>query len=197
MNPVEHCKISVSKRGGEIDDYYPLHSFIDSTKELCSDNRHRVLHTHWGIRRVIIPIFGHTIKISSGRLVDVKDICEQDHILPDYRNKFIPTLQDFTDELDDLNETEQKEINLTHIQYNQHQNIQELLMSPFRITGQLKSLRITYNGWFCNEIIPKLFPQRFSQIENELRLFEKMKFVEWMDNGAQLPKSAKNISKYI
>jgi len=146
MNPVEHCKISINKRGGEIDDYYQLHSFIDSTKELCSDNRHRVLHTHWGIRRVIIPIFGHTIKVSNGKELNVKAICEQDHILPDYRNKFIPTILDFIDELEELNEQEKLEINNIHKGYNEEKEIQEILMSPFRLSGQLKSLRLTYNG---------------------------------------------------
>lgn len=197
MNPVDHCKISVSKRGGEIDDYYPLHSFIDSTKEICSDNRHRILHTHWGIRRIIIPKFGHTLKISTGKEINVKDVCEHDHILPDYKNKFIPTLLDFSDELEDLDDSEKNEINEIHIRYDNYDDIQELLMSPFRITGQLKSLRITYNSWFCNEVLPQLFGKKCPKIEGGVRLFEKMNFTEWMDNGIQFPKSAKNISKYL
>ena len=153
MNPVEHCKISVKKRGGEVDDYYTIHSFMDSTKEVCSDNRHRILHTHWGIRRVVIPIFGHTIHLSNGKEANVKDVCEHDHILPDYRNRFIPTLLDFVDELDDLSVEEKGQINAIHQQFEGHKEIQELLMSPFRITGHLKALRVTYNGWFCNEVI--------------------------------------------
>lgn len=40
MNPLDHSKISVKRRGGIIEDYYPIHFFLDSTKELCSDNRH-------------------------------------------------------------------------------------------------------------------------------------------------------------
>jgi len=193
MNPVDHSKISVNKRGGQIDDYYQLHSFIDSTKELCSDNRHRILHTHWGIRRIIIPKFGHTLKISTGKEINVKDVCEHDHILPDYRNKFIPTLLDFSDELDELSESEKIRINEIHIQYNKHKDIQEILMSPFRITGQLKSLRITYNGWFCNEIVPQLFNVQYLEIEGGIRLFEKMNFADWMDNGNHHPKSANKI----
>jgi len=55
MNAYKHAEISVKKRGGKIEDYYPIHFFMDSTKELCSDNRHRILHNLWGIRRVIIP----------------------------------------------------------------------------------------------------------------------------------------------
>lgn len=69
MNPATHSRISVAKRKGKFEDYYPIHFFMDATKELCSDNRHRILHNLWGIRRVIIPIFGHNIneKIKSNQ----------------------------------------------------------------------------------------------------------------------------------
>ena len=115
MNAYKHAEISVRRRGGSIDDYYPIHSFMDSTKELCSDHRHRFLHNLWGVRRVIIPIFGSSIINSDGRIVNVKDICEQDHILPDYNNKFIPTIEDFIHQIDALDEDEKGEINSIHI----------------------------------------------------------------------------------
>ena len=194
MNPVGHSKLSVKKRGGLVDDYYQLHAFIDSTKEVCSDNRHRILHTHWGIRRVIIPIFGHTLYLATSKEVNIKDVCEHDHILPDYRNRFIPTLLDFADELEELEETERARINEIHLRFDKDKDMQELLMSPFRITGQLKSLRITYNSWFCNDIIPQVFRRAGPEIEGGVRLFEKMNFAEWMDNGIQYPKPAKKLS---
>lgn len=197
MNPVIHSKISVQKRGGQIEDYYPIHSLIDSTKEICSDNRHRILHTHWGIKRVIIPIFGHTLVNASGKSVNIKDLCEQDHILPDYSNKFIPTLFDFTDALDELSLAEKKEINQIHKYFEFNKAIQELLLSPFSLSGQLKSLRVTYNAWFCNEIIPKVFKRERSKIESNIRLFEKMRFSPWMDNGLSYPPSATKISDLL
>lgn len=58
MNPLEHSKISVKRRGGKIEDYYPIHFFLDSTKELCSDNRHRVLHNLWRIKGMLIEFYG-------------------------------------------------------------------------------------------------------------------------------------------
>ncbi|MCG8328908.1 MAG: hypothetical protein MI974_14545 [Chitinophagales bacterium] len=197
MNPVIHSKISVKKRGGQIDDYYGIHSFMDATKEVCSDNRHRILHTHWGIKRVIIPIFGHTIVNSVDKEVNVKDLCEQDHILPDYNNKFIPTLLDFTDELDELSTAEKHEIDRIYQYFGFSKAIQELLLSPLSITGQLKSLRLTYTGWFCNEIIPKIYPTEREKIESKIRLFEKMNFATWMDNGIALPKSVQKISSLL
>ena len=82
MNPATHARISVRQRGGKLKDYYAIHSFLDSTKELRSDHRHRILHTLWGVRRVVIPIFGHTITNADGREVNVKDLCERDRNSP-------------------------------------------------------------------------------------------------------------------
>lgn len=48
MNAMQHARISAKRWGGEPEDYYEIHAFIDSTKSLCSDARHRVLHTLWG-----------------------------------------------------------------------------------------------------------------------------------------------------
>ena len=97
MNSVMHSRISQQRWGGEMDDYLPIHDFIDSTKSLCSDGRHRILHTLWGVNHVIVPIFGHTLINSDGKAINVKDLCEKDHLLVDYNKRFIPTLSDFTD----------------------------------------------------------------------------------------------------
>jgi len=51
------------------------------------------------INEVMIPIYGHTLTNSDGKIVSVKDVCEQ-HILEDYRHKFIPTPQDFIQEME-------------------------------------------------------------------------------------------------
>jgi len=194
MNPLIHSKISVANRKGIVDDYFPIHFFMDSTKEICSDNRHRILHNLWGIRRVIIPIFGKSFINSDGKEVSVKDLCEQDHILPDYNQKFIPTLGDFVDELLDLSTIEKKRIDAIYDSFSFNTNIQELLISPLNITGQLKGLRITHSIWFINQILPKIFslkPRTDSLIH--IPIFDGMKFKSWMDNGTTLPKSALNL----
>lgn len=65
-----------------------------------ADNRHRVLtHTFFWVHEVMIPLFGTFIINSEDTKVSVKDICER-HILEDYKNKFIPTPQDFIQEMD-------------------------------------------------------------------------------------------------
>jgi hypothetical protein len=192
MNAYLHAEISVKKRGGKIEDYLPVHDFMDSTKELCSDNRHRILHTMWGIKRVVVPIFGHSFQNSAGKIVNVKDICEQDHILPDYRNRFIPTLSDFTAAIsahaDDL-----QKLSAFYNDYKDDKEISELLLSPLNNTGQIKSLLITHNSWFINEIVPKIFKRdvqlkAFSIAPSDL--FNRMNFELWMDNGFDYPASA-------
>ena len=192
MNAYLHSEISVKRRGGKIEDYLTLHDFMDSTKELCSDNRHRILHTMWGIKRVVVPIFGHYFENSDGKIVNVKDICEQDHILPDYRNKFIPTLSDFVEAIDS-SENDLKNISAFFEEYKNDKEVSELLLSPLNNTGQLKSLLITHNSWFINEIVPKIFKRDVSLKLFRISpsdFFNRMNFKLWMDNGLEYPKSA-------
>ena len=201
MNAYKHAELSVRKRGGKIDDYYPIHSFMDSTKELCSDNRHRILHNLWGIRRVIIPVFGPTMVNSDNKTINVKDLCEQDHVLPDFSNKFIPTLSDFIDQLDDLTPAETQQINEIHATYNFSPEELNLLLSPLHISGQLKSLLITHNSWFIYEVMAKIF-HRHTLIDNfplsPKLLFEKMNFAPWMDNGrGSFPSSTKKVKQLL
>jgi hypothetical protein len=47
----------------------------------------------------MIPIFGYTITNSNGREICVKDLCEQ-HILEDFGMKFIPTAQDYLENME-------------------------------------------------------------------------------------------------
>lgn len=199
MNAYIHSEISVKKRGGKIEDYLELHDFIDSTKELCSDNRHRILHTMWGIKRVIIPVFGHYFKNSDGKIVNVKDICEQDHILPDYRNKFIPTLSDFVDAIDS-SESDLKNISFFFESYKNDKELCNLLLSPLNNTGQIKYLLITHNSWFINEITPKIFNRSIDLKSFNISpsdLFNRMNFEIWMDNGLDYPKSANKTKQFL
>lgn len=193
MNSIRHCAISVKRRGGKIEDYLPIHDFIDCTKELCSDNRHRILHTLWGIKKVIVPIFGHTITNSDGKKINVKDLCEQDHILPDYQNKFIPTLADFVSAIDTATANK---FNFTSFakKYEPDKELFDLLLSPLNNTGQKASLLITHNSWFINEIVPKILNRKITIEDFEIKpsdLFNNMNFELWMDNGISYPKSCK------
>jgi len=199
VNAYLHSKLSVKRYGGKIEDYYAIHSFMDSTKELCSDNRHRILHNLWGIRRVIIPIFGSTIKNSSNKIVNVKDLCERDHILPDYGNRFIPTLEDFTNAITDESNINLKLLDNFHKQFHFEKEVMDLLLSPLTLTGNIKSLYLTHNSWFVNSIVAKIYQINpiitnfpFSPSE----IFRNMKFELWMDNGNGYPNSSLKAKKY-
>ena len=98
-NPIKHSESSVKIWGGEIEDYIEIHKKLDCSKKYFPDNRHRLLtHNMFFIFEVIIPLFGDYIENSSGRKVSTKDICER-HILEDYRMRFIPTPQDWLENL--------------------------------------------------------------------------------------------------
>jgi hypothetical protein len=78
-----------------VSDYIDLHLFLDSSKQVIADNRHRaVTHTSWFIAAVLPRVFGNTITNSDGKVVSVADIGEL-HVMEDFGMRFIPTLQDY------------------------------------------------------------------------------------------------------
>ena len=105
-----HSKSSARKFGGIPEDYLTIHIKMDCSKAYFPSNVHRALthHSFW-IHEVMIPIFGYTFKNSDGKDVCVKDICEQ-HILEDFGMRFIPTAQDYLENMD-FKDWMQNEIN--------------------------------------------------------------------------------------
>lgn len=100
MKPFIHARSSAKIFGGNPKDYLPIHNFLDSSKGAIPDNRHRALtHTSWFISVVLERVFGVTITNSDGKEVSVREIAER-HVLEDYGMKFIPTAQDFLQEME-------------------------------------------------------------------------------------------------
>ena len=109
--PWIHSLSSARKFGGKPEDYIEIHEFLDSTKAAIADNRHRcILHTSWAISNILPRIkFNNSIegpnntfpliKNSDDRIISVRDIGEQ-HILEDFRMKYIPTPQDYIEYMD-------------------------------------------------------------------------------------------------
>jgi hypothetical protein len=90
LKPLIHAKITVKKYGGHVDDYLPIHNFIDSSKAAMPDMRHRaVLHSSFGCY-LAEQVFGTYITNSDGKLVSVRDVAEE-HIIQDLG--FIPTVE--------------------------------------------------------------------------------------------------------
>ena len=93
--PIVHARSSAKRFGGKPEDYLEIHNFLDSSKAVFPDNRHRALtHNAWFLSVVLERIFGVTIVNSAGTEVAVRDIGEQ-HVLEDYGGRFIPSAQDF------------------------------------------------------------------------------------------------------
>lgn len=203
MNSMKHAQISARRRGGQPSDYLAIHQFIDSTKNLCSDNRHRIFHTMWAVNEIVLPIFGHTLINSDGIEIDIKDVCEKDHLLVDFRHRFIPTISDFVHAMKgELCPSKKQHIEQFHATFaSSHPAVSRLLLSPLAITGQLKSLLLTHNSWFMLEVIPRL-PElnagsgQAQPIIHDFSLsgsgiFHEMAFELWMDNGNDYPPSAR------
>ncbi len=83
-----HCVSSSKAFGGEPEDYYEVHSFIDRGRDHTSSNYHRVFTHHTLGVEDAIKNFGPTITTSTGRKVPVRLIAQQ-HITEDLG--FIPT----------------------------------------------------------------------------------------------------------
>lgn len=191
MNSTIHSEISVRRRKGQISDYNHLHDFMDSSKEAEASNKHRFLtHTMFFIKQVMIPIYGFQLTNSSGKSYNLKDMLEQDHVAADYGGKFIPTLSDFTDALEES--IEYKTI-ISDFQsdnrrfFVENVKVYELMMAPLHLTGQIKSLFATHNSWFVGFILPKIFNDIQIELKNfniaPAYFFNKMDFKSWMQNG--------------
>jgi hypothetical protein len=100
--PWVHAKNSARIYGGKPEDYLPIHNLMDSSKGSIGDNRHRALtHNSWFVSAggPLELIFGVVIKNSDNKEVSVRDIGEQ-HILEDFGMRFIPTPQDYLQEME-------------------------------------------------------------------------------------------------
>lgn len=98
--PIFHAISSSKKFGGKPEDYIDIHNLMDSSKGAIPDNRHRALtHNSWFLSVILEKVFGVSIKNSDNRIVSVREIGEQ-HILEDFGNKFIPTAQDYLQEME-------------------------------------------------------------------------------------------------
>lgn len=95
--PYIHSKSSVAKWGGKVQDYLPIHNYMDQSKSHFPDNRHRALtHNSWFLF-VLEDVFGPTIINSDGKEVSVRDVGEQ-HCIEDLG--CIPSVQDYLENLD-------------------------------------------------------------------------------------------------
>ena len=81
MNSFYHAQSCARKWGGEPEDYMEIHRFIDSSKQVIGDVRHRSLYHHTLGVFLCEKIFGTTITIGR-KVVPVRLIAER-HIVED------------------------------------------------------------------------------------------------------------------
>ena len=81
-HPYHHALSSVRKWGGTVEDYLPLHSWFDGSKEITADFRHRALRHHAEGIFMAETIFGPTITLSTGRIIPTRWVGEQ-HVSED------------------------------------------------------------------------------------------------------------------
>jgi hypothetical protein len=91
MTPWHHAESSAKKFGGKPEEYYPLHDWLDETKQYTGDWTHRALRHHSAGIQWAIEKFGPTIR-AGGKDVPTKFVAEQ-HVEEDCG--FIPTPADW------------------------------------------------------------------------------------------------------
>jgi hypothetical protein len=100
--PHIHAESSARRFGGKPEDYLAIHQFMDSSKSVFPDNRHRALtHNSWfiGPNGPLELAFGVTFANSDGKKLSVREIGEQ-HILEDFGGRFIPSAADYLNEME-------------------------------------------------------------------------------------------------
>ncbi|MFC6883467.1 DUF6915 family protein [Actinomadura yumaensis] len=98
MNSWRHAHSSAHKWGGTPEDYIEIHEFIDSSKKIIGDVRHRSLYHHtegvWLCQR----IFGRVLTIpktgGGHKQVPVREVAER-HIIEDLG--WLPSPADYLD----------------------------------------------------------------------------------------------------
>ena len=87
-----HAVSSARTWGGTPDCYLAIHTWLDGSKEILADFRHRALRHHAEGCFMAERVFGTTITNSAGRVVPVRLIAEQ-HITEDLGR--IPSFADW------------------------------------------------------------------------------------------------------
>jgi len=92
-HPLFHAQSSARRFGGKPGDYQAIHDWLDATKEIFCDFRHRALRHHSQGVFEAERLFGHAIRNSEGRLVPTRYIAEQ-HIKEDCGG-IVPSVSDW------------------------------------------------------------------------------------------------------
>ena len=82
MNSWFHAQSAAHKWGGTPELYLPIEEFIDSSKQVIGDVRHRSLYHHTLGVWLCQKVFGVTLQVGEHKLIPVRLIAER-HIIED------------------------------------------------------------------------------------------------------------------
>lgn len=139
MNIWVHSELSAYKFGGKPEDYYEIHKFIDSSKLLCFNIKHRsILHHTFGIE-LCIKLLGDRLVNSEGETYLIRDIAAE-HLKEDHFKK-VPTLYEWFakskigfDYYDEILKIENEEL-------------KSFVLAPYINSGLKDSLIITFSDF--------------------------------------------------
>lgn len=118
MNSWMHAKSSAKKWGGPPEIYLPVHEFLDSSKKVIGDPRHRSLYHHTAGVWLAQDLFGVTLKVPKKYneiQVPTRLVAEQ-HILEDLG--WLPSPADYIKGMllePWMSGSKRKEVPLSHI----------------------------------------------------------------------------------
>jgi hypothetical protein len=96
MNSLYHAQSAAHKWGGTADDYIRIEEFIDSSKKIIGDVRHRSLYHHTEGVWLCQQIFGRTITVGL-HVVPVRLIAER-HVIEDLG--WLPSPHDYINNME-------------------------------------------------------------------------------------------------
>lgn len=142
----------------ELEDYLGIHALIDSTKMLCTDNRHRILHTFWGVQEVILRSLGIIFRTVQAKALksktSVKKTISSSTSITALFQRSLTLSAPHTGYSGPRKQP--KRLEQFHADVIDDYKLSATLLSPLAVTGQLKSLLITHNSWFINSILPMM-----------------------------------------
>lgn len=114
MNSWFHAQSAAKKWGGKPEDYLPVHEFIDSSKKVIGDARHRSMYHHTLGVWLAQEIFGTTLAVGRAR-IPVRLIAER-HVLEDLG--WLPSPADYIRDMPLkpwMSGAQRKEVPLSHL----------------------------------------------------------------------------------
>ena len=96
-HPLEHCKSSIKKWGGEWSDYIAIHNWFDETKKWIGHSKHRMFRHHSEGIFECEKVFGMSFVNSDGKTVYTRYVGEQ-HVKEDCNN-YIPSAKEWVDNI--------------------------------------------------------------------------------------------------